>query len=290
MIPVQRYGWLFASQLPDLGTGFRFSDPAYDAALREQRAAAVAEVEKLGLDAVREFAAHAVDARIVGACLADATVDKYRAEVLAMVHGGDWLMSDWPRAGLPAGSSRTAGPGWTSFSLENSRPSRRPWRCSCHGITRRRGRSLTPAGRRSREAFWRYFSINGLGHGFSHATEAAGRLAQAGRVAAALKLVVIYLDDLGGQAADFLIGLLSQFAGTYQSDPEIGLVTEYDFRSVFDYLNQHADLERNAQVGQLEWAFVAVLGDEPPVARLYEALTTDPDLFVTVMEIDVAGI
>ena len=135
------------------------------------------------------------------------------------------------------------------------------------------------------EAFWRYFSISGLGHGFSHATEAAGRLAQAGRVAAALKLAVIYIDDLGGQSADFLIGLLGQFASTYRSDPEIPLVTEYDFRSVFEYLNQHADPERSAEVGQLEWVFLAVLGFEPPIGQLYETLAADPDFFVKVMEV-----
>lgn len=88
---------------------------------------------------------------------------------------------------------------------------------------------------------WQNFPVNGLGHGFGSAAEAAGRLAQAGRTAAALKLVVIYLDDLGSQLADFLISLLSQFAGTHQSDPEIGLLTEYDFRTVFEYLNQHVD-------------------------------------------------
>ena len=281
--PVRRYGWLFALQLPDLGTGSRFSEPAYDTALREQRAAAVAEVEQLGLDAVREFAAQAVDARIVGGCLADATADKYRTEVLAMVTAAPsderlaegWLARRFQQDGWAWLDQLLAGeltPEQAALALLTSRDYPKAW----HEADTR--------GAPVAEAFWRYFSISGLGHGFRHATEAAGRLVQAGRVAAALKLVVIYLDDLGGKPADFLIDLLSQFAGTYQSDPEIGLVTEYDFRAVFEYLNRHADSERSAQVGQLEWVFVAVLGDEPPVARLYEALTSDPDLFVTVVE------
>ena len=281
--PVQRYGWLFALQLPDLGTGPRFSEPAYDTALREQRAAAVAEVEQLGLDAVREFAAQAVDARIVGGCLADATADKYRTEVLAMVTAAPpderlaegWLARRFQQDGWAWLDQLLAGeltPEQAALALLTSRDYPKAWQAADT-----RGAPVA-------EAFWRYFSISGLGHGFRHAAEAAGRLAQAGRAAAALKLVVIYLDDLGGKPADFLIDLLSQFAGTYQSDPEIGLVTEYDFRAVFEYLNQHADPGRSAQVGQLEWAFVAVLGDEPPVTRLYEALTSDPDLFATVME------
>ena len=281
--PVQRYGWLFTSQLPDLGTGFRFSDPAYDAALREQRTAAIAEVEKGGLDAVREFAAHAVDARIVGECLADATADKYHADILAMVTAElpderlaeGWLACRFRQDGWTWLDQLLAGeptPEQAARALLMSRDYPKAWQ-----VADTRGAPVA-------EAFWQYFSINGLGHGFRSATEAAGRLAQAGRVAAALKLVVIYLDDLGGQHADFLISLLRQFAGTHQSDPEIGLLTEYDFRTVFEYLNQHADLERSAQVGQLEWEFMAVLGDEPPVDRLYEALISDPGLFVAVME------
>jgi hypothetical protein len=40
-----------------------------------------------------------------------------------------------------------------------------------------------------------------------------------------VRLTVIYLDDLGGQAADFLIGLLGQFTSKYKSGqiPRSGL-------------------------------------------------------------------
>jgi hypothetical protein len=282
--PIQRYGWLFATQLPDLGTGLRFSDPAYDAALREQRTAAIAEVEKQGLEAVREFAGHAVDARTVGECLADATADKHHAEVLAMATAEQpgerlaegWLARRFQQDGwtwLDQLLAVEPAPGQAALALLMSRDYPKAWQ-----VADTRG---TPVA----EAFWQKFPVNGLGHGFGSAAEAAGRLAQAGRTAAALKLVVIYLDDLGLQLADFLISLLSQFAGAHQSDPEIGLLTEYDFRTIFEYLNQHADQEHSAQVGQLEWEFMAILGDEPPVDRLYEALISDPGLFVAVMEI-----
>lgn len=282
--PVQRYGWLFATQLPDLGTGFRFNDPAYDAALREQRTAAIAEVEKQGLAAVSEFAAHAVDARVVGDCLADATADTYQTEILAMV------TADLPSERLAEGwlARRFLQDGWTwlhqllsggltseqaALALLMSRDYPKAWQVA------------DTLGALVAEAFWRHFPVNGLGHGFGSVAEAAHRLAQVGRTAAALKLVVIYLDDLGSQLADFLISLLSQFAGAHRSDPETRLLADYDFRTIFEYLNQHAGQERSAQVGQLEWEFMAVLGDEPPVDRLYEALIQDPDLFVAVMEI-----
>jgi hypothetical protein len=232
---------------------------------------------------MRDLAARAVDARIVGECLADATADKYRADVLAMVTAAlpderlaaGWLARRFQQDGWTWLEQLLTGeltPEQAALALLTSRDYPKAWQVAdTHGA---------PVA----EVFWRYFSINGLGHGFRYATEVASRLAQAGRVAAALKLIVIYLDDLGQQTADFLIDLLSQFTGTYQSDPEIGLLAEYDFRTVFEYLNQNAKPAHSAQVGQLEWTFVAVLGDEPPVSRLHEALTSDPDLFVTVME------
>lgn len=283
--PVQRYEWLFARQLPELGDNRRFSDPAYDTALRDRRDAAVAEVEKHGLDAVRRLASDAVDARIVGACLASATGDKYRTDLVTMIPAATpadeglaegWLARRFQDEGwtwLDGLLAEQLTPEQAAVALLASRDYPKAWQ-----VADSRG---TPVA----EAFWRYFSISGLGHGFSHATEAAGRLAEAGRVSAALKLAVIYLDDLGSQATDFLIGLLSQFTGKYLSDPDIGLVNEYDFRSVFQYMSQHADPQRSAELGRLEWEFLGVLGSEPPIGRLYEVLAADPDLFVKVMEV-----
>ncbi|HEX4063892.1 MAG TPA: hypothetical protein VHY58_23010 [Streptosporangiaceae bacterium] len=282
--PIQRYGWLFATQLPDMGSGFRFSDPAYDAALREQRTAAIAEVEKQGLETVREFAGYTVDARTVGACLADATADKYHAEALAMATAEQpgerlaegWLARRFQQDGWTWLDQLLAGepaPGQAALALLMSRDYPKAWQVA------------DTCGTPVAEAFWQNFPVNGLGHGFGSAAEAAGRLAQAGRTAAALKLLITYLHDLGLQLVDLLISLLSQFADTHQVDSETQLLSEYDFRTVFEYLNQHADQERSAQVGQLEWDFMAVLGDEPPVDRLYEALVSDPGFFVAVMEI-----
>ena len=53
--------------------------------MRERRNAAVAEVERRGLDALRGLASDAVDARIVGGCLATAAGDKYRTNLVAMI-------------------------------------------------------------------------------------------------------------------------------------------------------------------------------------------------------------
>ena len=158
--------------------------------------------------------------------------------------------------------------------------------CWHHGTARRHGGSPTPEGAPVAEAFWRYFSISGLGTRFHPHAARSSRSAGPGRAGRRrIRLAVIYLNGLGDQAADFLIGLLRQFVGAYQSDPEIAFVRDYDLRSVFGYLNDHADPGHSTEVAQLEWSFLPVLGFEPPVAQLYEALTSDPEFFVSVMEI-----
>lgn len=284
--PVQLHGWLFARQAPDLGDGPRPNDfAAYDMALRERRTAAVTAVEERGLDAVRGLAADAVDARIIGACLADAIADKYRDQLVGMIPADTvadeglaqgWLTRRFEREGWPWLDellARDLTPDQQALILLASRDYPKAWE-----VADTRGAPVAAA-------FWRHFSIIGLGHGFGHVSEAARRLAQAGRVSAALKLTTVYLDLAGDGHTDFLIRLLREFATKHLADAELALVSEYDFQSVFQYLNQHAAPCDRAEIGQLEWTFLAVLGFEPFVDLLYEALAADPGFFVQVMQV-----
>ena len=286
--PAQLHAWLFARQMPDLGDGTRPNDfGVYDTALRERRTAAVTAVEEHGLDAVRGLAANAVDARITGACLADAVADKYRDQLVGMIPADTvadeglaqgWLSRRFEQAGWLWLDGILAGDltaDQQALILLASRDYPKAWE-----VADTRGAPVA-------DAFWRRFSIVGLGHGFAHVTEAARQLVQAGRVSAALKLTTVYLDLTGNGHTDFLIWLLREFAGKYQRDSELGFLglSEYDFQSVFQYLNQHVGPEHRAEIGQLEWAFLAVLGFEPLVGPLYEALAADPSFFVEVMQV-----
>lgn len=279
--PVDRHRWLFARQLPELGD-LRRSDPAYEAALRTSRIDAVREIEESGFDAVRELAASAACPGIVGACLAEAVADKYRAELLVLISGQSadralaqgWLTERFRQAGwiwLDALIAELLAPEQLALALLASRDYPKAWQVADeHG-------DLVG------QVFWKNFSISGLGARFGHAGEAANRLAQVGRVAAALELANIYLANLGDGSVDLLIGLLGKFASGYRSDPEVGLVGQYEFESLFEYLDQHADPGRSNEVARLEWVFLGGLGFEPSARRLREALTTEPELFVQVM-------
>lgn len=283
--PVQRYTWLFARQLPDLGIGHQFNQPAYETALREQRVAAVTAIGKGGLGAVRQLAASAADAWVVGACLAEATGEEHHDGILALIPAADQADERLAEGWL---AYRFQENGWTwldqllavqptaeqaALALVASRDYPKAWQVAdTHAV-------------QVAEEFWRRFPINGLGYGFGHAIEAAGRLAHAGRVSEALKLTVIYLDRLTGDPVDSLISLLGQFAIAYESDPQTALLSEYDFQALLGYLAQHADPQRRAKIAQLEWQFLALLGYEPAPGALHEALAADPELFVNVMEV-----
>jgi hypothetical protein len=281
--PVQRCAWLFARQLPDLGNGRRFNEPEYNIDLREQRVLAVTEVENGGLDAVRQLAASAVSAWVVGACLAEATGDKDRDGLLALIPGTvtadeqlveGWLADRFREEGWTWLDQLLAGPlnpEQAALALVASRDYPKAWQVADN------------LGVPVAEAFWRRFPINGLGS-FIHATEASGRLAQVGRIADALQLAVIYLQHLAGDPVDLFTSLLSQFAEDYKSDPGAARLSEYDFQSVFGYLDDHADPQRRAEIAQLEWLFLPVLGFEPQASALYEALAADPEMFVNIME------
>lgn len=172
----------YARQIPDLGDGPRPNDfGVYDTALRQRHIVVVAAVEERGLDAVHELAIDAVDTRIVGACLADAVGDKYCDQLVGMIipaesAADEWLaqgwltrrfeQEDWPWLdGLLAGD---LSPDQRALILLASRDYPKAWQ-----VADTRGTQIA-------EAFWRHFSIIGLGHGFGHVTEAARRLAQGG--------------------------------------------------------------------------------------------------------------
>ena len=165
--PVQRYEWLFARQLPELGDNRRFSDPGYETALRERRNAAVAEVERRGLDAAHGLASDAVDARIVSGCLATAAGDKYRTDLVAMIPAAPpadeglaegWLARRFQDKGwtwLDGLLAEEPTPEQAAVALLASRDYPKAWQ-----VADSRG---TPVA----EAFWRYFSISGLGPGLA---------------------------------------------------------------------------------------------------------------------------
>lgn len=279
---VQRFQWLFARQLPELGDCGR-GDPAYETTLRALRVGAVTEIEGLGIDAVRDLAAGATDPRVVGMCLAESAADIYRSELLAAIPAGStdaalaegWLAGRFRSEGwtwLDALLTEELGPDQQALALLASREYPKAWR-----VADERGAPVA-------EAFWRNFSINGLGRDFAHTGEAANRLAQAGRVAAALELAVIYENGLGDDSVDLVIGLLRKFSRGYMADPEARLVGEHEFRSIFRYLDRHAERRHETELVQLEWLFLGGLGFEPSAERLRAALTTDAELFTQIMQ------
>jgi hypothetical protein len=281
---VARHAWLFTEQMPDLGVPSEKGDyAAYAEHLATERAQAVAEAEQLGFETVRALAAVAVEPGDVGLAIADAAGDKYRDTLLNLLASENqvdaglawgWLVRRFQREGWP----------WTDTILAAELTPEQKARALL--ATRDYPGSWEKAdefGTEVATAYWRRFSPYGLGD-FPYVQTAAERLGQVGRVAAALRLAVIYAPRAGDEHVNLLISVLRDFLNKHETDPETAGIRDYDFRLAFDHLHTHARYDQRVEVAQLEWAFLPVLGFDPRLDALEEALATEPGFFSEVLD------
>lgn len=281
---VASHAWLFTSQMPDLGVpGETGNYEAYSEHLTAERTKAVTKVEQMGFGVVQALAAVAVEPGDVGLALADATSDKYRDILSGLISSENHV-----DAGLAWGwlVRRSQSQGWPWIDAVLAAGLSSEQRAQVLLATRDYPRSWEKADELGSEvatAYWRRFSPYGLGTDFSYVELVAIRLGQVGRVAAALRLAVIYAPRSGGQHANLLISVLRDFLNRGEADPEARGIRDYDFRLAFEHLHTHAGPEHLNDIAQLEWIFLPVLGLDPKIDALQEALATDPDFFSEVL-------
>lgn len=282
--PVASHAWLFASQMPDLGVpGEREDYQAYSEHLTAKRAEAVAKVEQVGFGAVQALAALAADPSDVGLSLADASSDKYRDTLSHLVSSENHV-----DAGLAWGwlVRRFRSQGWPWVDAVLAAGLRPEQKAQVLLATRDYPLSWEKADEFGSEvaiAYWRRFNPHGLGRDFSNVKMAATRLGKAGRVAAALRLAVIYSPYSGEQHTNLLISVLRDFLDRGETDPETAVIKNYDFQLAFKHLHTHADPAQLNEIAQLEWLFLPVLGLDPKIDALQAALAADPDFFSEVL-------
>ena len=282
--PLASHAWLFASQMPDLGVpGEREDYQAYSEHLTAQRTEAVARVEQVGFSAVQALAALAADPGDVGLALADASSDKYRDALSRLISSENrvdaglawgWLVRriqsqgwPWVDAVLVAGLS----PEQKAQVLLATREYPRSWE------------KAEELGVEVATAYWRRFNPQGLGTDFSNVKIAATGLGKIGRVAAALRLAVIYAPRSGEKHTSLLISVLRDFLDRGEADPESVGIRDYDFRLAFDHLHKNASPEQFNEIAQLEWMFLPALGLDPKIDALQAALAADPDFFSEIL-------
>jgi hypothetical protein len=131
--------------------------------------------------------------------------------------------------------------------------------------------------------FWSTVNTAGMPTAGEVADLVADRLIEVGRVAAAAAYVLYVSRATPGDRTALLQRTLQAFQAGHRNDPEVELLTQHDYVSLFAALRKNAGQNHHESIAALEWAFLPVLGPEPYVPMLSAALTRKPDLFVDVV-------
>jgi hypothetical protein len=124
----------------------------------------------------------------------------------------------------------------------------------------------------------------GLGGDFPHVHLAAQRLLGVGRSSTALRLLGLYArEDASAPSAELIAQGLDAILATDSSDPELAALTQHDFETLFELLDNHADTIGWERIARLQWAYLPVLGLDPKVHALHKLLSSDPAFFVDVL-------
>jgi hypothetical protein len=288
--PVLRHAWLFASdwiRLEDLSRSDDFD--AYDRAVSDQRAAAVAEVVIDGLDRVAALALTTKYPHLVGIALAK-SAQHLDAEMLA------WLETDQPsrravavaylRERMRAGGtvlrdqllSKTRDPLAQAQILHAASDPASAWA------------KLQELPSAVGEHYWRDFNYFGLGQSFEHVAEAARSLTQMGRHAAALDLLAMYLTmhaesvdsaDTAQIAAQALESLIANGI----DDPEFSRLEQWNFERLLALLGKYRDEIGAQRIIHIEWQLFPVLGLDADAPTLHAALAEQPMFFAELVSI-----
>jgi hypothetical protein len=284
--------WLFASHTPDLGTGEtrRGNWQAYNDALTQERCSAIAAVESTeGFDAVVDLARRSAVPHAVGQALAQLSEGKYDNQA-------------WPLLGLSEapGIDFAAGYFWRRFTQDGWELLSKLLQIHADAAPVERARALlatgdfpeawevaAQTGEDVAQAFWEMWPTHGLPPDSPHHLDAAQRLLDAGRCAAALDFLAMHLhgSEEDPQFAHFIVTALDTLLALERPDPEMTTLEQYDVHQLFGYLERHRAVVGMDVVARLEWAYLPALGFEPDTPALHATLADDPNFFVEIMKV-----
>lgn len=281
--PALRHAWLFQADWITLGDMKRRDDfTAYEKEVLSRRGAAVGEIlAHGGIDALVELAHQTPYPHLIGTALA-AYSGNYDNQMLAALTLGEAPSSDIA-AGYFNRRLRQTGTelrdhllAATDDTLTQARILRFTGKPS---EARAKLRELEPA---VAEHYWREFVYYGLGSDFPHAHEAAWALLDAGRPAAALDLLLLYMrrDDNRAEAAEIAASGLEALLDRGPNDPEFSILDGHQFERLFALLSEHSDELGHQRVVNLEWHFFPIIGLEADAPSLHRAIVEDPGFFV----------
>lgn len=283
--PVSRNAWLFREHWVTLGDlRKRDNFEAYNRELDARRAEAVGEVLKeQGLNGLSRLAERTSQSGLVGSSLACRTGD-YDEVML------DWVVGSEERSQIATGylarRMREEGGDLRDRLLDLTQdPVAQARILRLSGDPSRAWEKLADLDPQVSEHYWREFSYLGLGHDFSHVTEAARSLLDAGRPSAALDLIVLYShNDLPGvEAAQVAASALEMLLDVGLDDSEFKALSRYDLKRVFTLLSKHRDEIGLQRVVTLEWHLFPLVGLKDDAPTLHRAVVEDPRFFVELL-------
>jgi hypothetical protein len=282
-----QHQWLFQDHMPHLGDITRRDDYAeYEALLAERRADAVRDIEVSGgLDAILSLVRQVEVQWAVGQALATAS-PTYDRQLLVLLGSDD--ATDLSLAGQYF-FQRFRDGGWTWLSELLQRGELGPLQHARLLLAARdfprAWEEAAAAGPDVADAYWKLFVPYGLGGDFAEVALVAENLLRVGRCAMAVDFLHMYMSrpevDVEGVALLIAQGLEGILRGV--DDPEIGVLSSYDFETSFELLERHRDLIGVDRLASLEWGLLPALGHDPHAPALNEGMAENPEFFVEVV-------
>ncbi|WP_087508161.1 hypothetical protein [Cellulomonas iranensis] len=283
--PVRGCAWLFASDWVELGDVGRRDDlAAYDAELARRRADAVRDIVGVeGLDGVLRLADVSGSPHAAGAALAVAQPTHDAEMTTWLAHADDPSQAAASNMAYGYVSARLRADGSSAvdaFLAMTNDPAAQALVLKCGGDPVDAWRRLEGLPEEVKEQYWKYFSYYGLGRGFDRALDAVRGLLGAGRRAAALHMVVLYLksNDMP-EAAGLVVDALEALLASGMDDPELRRLDSHDYERLFALLGRHRTDVGEQRVVNLEWQFFPALGYEANAPALHGALSEQPAFF-----------
>lgn len=136
--------------------------------------------------------------------------------------------------------------------------------------------------------YWAEFPIYGLGADFNDSTAVGWKLLGVDRAASAVMLVSLYMRrsrESGLAEAKLVAAAMDRLLEmTEIPESEKGFLREADLARVFSLLADYREELGRGRVIRLEWNFFHAMGFEATAPSLHDAVVTDPDFFVELVE------
>ncbi len=287
--PFDLNAWMFETDWIEIGNFKRRDDlEAYDAEVLKRRTQVVQDLLKAsGLLGVMEFAARVGMPELVGAALAN----------------GGWTETDelLPHLAGDGAESRAAW-GYFSFRVRKAGSDQLVDDLMARGADAkgkaRLLRMLPPSDAWVRlgalhddeisRLYWSEFPIYGLGRDFNESTSVGWKLLEVDRAASVVMLVSLYmrrLKESGLEEAKLVAAAMDRLLEiTELPESEKGFLREADLSRVFSLLAEYREELGRARVVRLEWNFLHAMGFEATAPSLHDAVVTDADFFVELVE------